>query len=51
MPTSIPGITGLEASLGVLNGWFSSWQFDFGSSFLNDWTINGPLVSLVAGVL
>ena len=51
MPTDMPGINGLTASLDVLNGWFSSWQFDLGSSFLNDWTINGPLISLVAGVL
>lgn len=44
----MPGINGLSAALEALNGWFAGWTIDLGSSFLNEWEINGPLVSAVS---
>jgi hypothetical protein len=38
----LPSISGLDlsATLSLLNSWFSSWSFDFGSSFFDGSTIN-----------
>lgn len=47
----IPGISGLSASLSVLNGILSGWTVNLGSSFFDNSTWNGPLVSLVSAVL
>lgn len=43
----LPDLTGFGLDLSFLSGW----SFDLGSSFLNSWEINGPLVSLVSGTI